>query len=262
VKPVSLPIVAVDIGNSRIKFGIFEAVGGTGLPEPLDVFEQAAIADFTQLPALLQQAAAGPYTWWMCSVNRPAAIRLDQWLEATKKHATLRRLTHDLLPLAVEVQHPEHVGMDRLAGAVGANRIRESSRAAIVIDLGSAITVDLVSAAGVFLGGAILPGIGMSARALHEFTDQLPEIAMHELDEPPLALGKNTADAMRSGLYWGAVGAIRELITRLGADLDVRPQVFLTGGAAPAVAHLLGPDVQHVPHLVLGGIAVAAATNP
>jgi type III pantothenate kinase len=153
--------------------------------------------------------------------------------------------------------------MDRLASAVAVNRLRDPARPAIVIDLGSAITVDLVSAAGEFLGGAILPGIGMSARAMHQFTDLLPLSAMTELTDPPPALGTSTAAAMRSGVYWGAVGAMRELVARLSQGRDV-PQVFLTGGAAPSVAELIsnadGQPAVYVEHLTLAGIAIAAGS--
>jgi type III pantothenate kinase len=76
----------------------------------------------------------------------------------------------------------------------------------------------------------------MSARALHEFTDLLPLIEPGELSAPPPAVGTATDTAMRSGLFWGAVGAVRELVARLGAEAGGRPQVFLTGGAGPAVA--------------------------
>jgi type III pantothenate kinase len=121
--------------------------------------------------------------------------------------------------------------------------------------VGSAITVDLVSADGAFCGGAILPGLAMSARALYEFTDLLPLIDMRDLTEPPPALGTATVPAMQSGLFWGAVGAVRELIQQLtgGAAADV----LLTGGAGPAVAQLLGPAARYVPHLTLAGIAIA-----
>jgi type III pantothenate kinase len=102
----------------------------------------------------------------------------------------------------------------------------------------------------------------MSARALHDYTDLLPLISMSELGVTPPALGTATISAMRSGLFWGAVGAMRELITRLDAGLPAA-QVFLTGGAAPAVAHLLaapdGRSTDYVPHLTLGGVALAGS---
>ena len=96
-------------------------------------------------------------------------------------------------------------GIDRLVDAVAANRLRKSHRPAAIVDVGTAITVDLVAADGAFLGGSILPGIALSARALHEFTDLLPLVDVGELVEPPPALGTDTEAAMRSGLFWGAM---------------------------------------------------------
>ena len=127
----------------------------------------------------------------------------------------------------------------------------------ILVDTGSAITVDFVSADGVFRGGAIMPGIDMSARALHEFTDLLPLVSLNELGASPPALGISTVTAIRSGLYWGAVGGIRELIARLSASLAQPPALFLTGGAAAHLAGVLGLEARYEPHLVLSGVALA-----
>ena len=154
------------------------------------------------------------------------------------------------------------VGIDRLLDAVAVNHLRQPDRPAVVIDVGSAITVDLVSAEGAFRGGAIAPGIGMSARAMHAFTDLLPLVEASELTTPPPALGKSTLPAMRSGLFWGAVGTIRELVAQISRGLDCPCDVFLTGGAGPAVAELLGREVRHVPHLTLAGIALSVLASP
>ena len=127
----------------------------------------------------------------------------------------MRLLSHFDLPIKAAVEYPNRVGIDRLAGAVAANRLRHSARLAIIVDVGSAITVDLVNSQGIFCGGAILPGIGMSARALHEFTDLLPHSPLEELTGPPPALGTATLPAIHSGLYWGAVGAMRTCFATL-----------------------------------------------
>jgi type III pantothenate kinase len=168
-------------------------------------------------------------------------------------------LTYRDVPLRIEVDKPERVGIDRLLGALAANRLREAGRAAILVDLGTAITVDLLTAEGAFAGGAILPGIAMSARALCEQTDALPHLAVDMLGQRPAALGKSTAAAIEAGLYWGTVGAIRELIAQLSSGLGQPPDIFLTGGASPQVVELLNTDrqVRHVPQLVLSGIALA-----
>jgi type III pantothenate kinase len=205
--------------------------------------------------------AADHNQWWIASVNRPAAERLTSWLKGRPAPAQRVRLLRAAdVPITVAVPEPEKVGVDRLAGAAAANRLRTADRPAIVIGAGTAITVDLVSADGVFCGGAILPGIGTSARALNQFTDLLPKSSLEELATPPPALGTSTLPAINSGLYWGAVGAMRELIARLSetlGDANSTPEVFLTGGAAPSFAVTLGGTPRYVEHLVLSGIALA-----
>ena len=169
-------------------------------------------------------------------------------------------MTHRDLPITAAVEYPDRVGIDRLAGAVAANRLREPKRPAIVIGVGTAITVDLISADGIFRGGAILPGIAMSARALDEFTDLLPRSPLDELTSAPPALGTTTLSAIHSGLYWGAIGAMREMIARLseeGVAPSVKPELFLTGGAAASVALQLDPTARYVEYLALAGIALA-----
>jgi len=251
------PLVAVDVGNSRLKIGVFEHPFAEPLPHPARAASVGLDWADSELASLFPHGPAD-LAWVIASVNRPAAARLMDWLNRAGV-ASVRELADTDLPLAVEVAHPERVGMDRLANAVAANRIRAPHRPAIVIDMGSALTVDLVSARGAFVGGAILPGIATSARALHEFTDLLPLV---EVSEPPPALGKSSIEAIRSGLYWGAVGGVRELVKQLSEDPPA-PQIFLTGGAGPLFAGVLTaksePPPQFVPHLTLAGIALAAA---
>jgi type III pantothenate kinase len=213
--------------------------------------------DLEHLAEWVGSAPAG-LAWWIGSVNRPSATRLVEWLRDHRPEDPITLLAAGDLPLRVALPRPDMVGIDRLLDALAANRLRQPGRPAVVVDVGTAITVDLVSADGAFQGGAILPGLAMSAQALHTFTDLLPLIDVSELDGPPAPLGKDTVAAMQSGLFWGAVGAIRELVARLAADFPTGAEVFLTGGAGPAVAALLGESARHVPHLTLAGIALAA----
>jgi type III pantothenate kinase len=254
-QPNAFPLVAVDIGNSRIKLGEFEHPLTVPLPHPIRT--ATLKPDWTDDdPQSWLPRPAHEYAWSIASVNRPTAARLLAWLTA---HGVgrVRLLAHADLPLKVELPRPEQVGIDRLATALAARHLRTRDEATVVINLGSAITVDLVSARGAFLGGAILPGIEMSARALHEFTDLLPLV---EMSEAPERLGRSTIEAVRFGVYWGAVGALRELIARLTGDAETA-EVFLTGGNAPAVAAIFGEahprPLQLVPHLTLAGVALA-----
>lgn len=252
-------MIAVDIGNNRIKLGRFAAVAAATLPLPSATFQlDAAQPDLEDLGQWLAADAVAPTRWWIACVNRPALTCLVSWIRARRPQDRITLLAAGDLPLVVQVERPDMVGIDRLLDAVGANQLRDPQRPAVVVDIGSATTVDWVSRDGVFLGGAILPGLAMSARALHEFTDLLPLVDLSQLEVPPPALGRATVPAMRAGLFWGAVGAIRQLVERLGEELGAAPQVFISGGASPAVAAALGPAVEHVPHLLLGSIALVA----
>lgn len=255
----SKPLLAVDVGNNRVKAGLFL--------EPRRSEIQAPDSTWTfpgDAPSLDDVVAdcpqrGQPLHWWIGSVNRPTASRLIDWLSERRPKDAITLLASGDLPLEVNLSRPDMVGIDRLLAAVAANRIRQADRPAIIVDVGTAVTVDLVSADGTFQGGAILPGIEMSARALHDFTDLLPQIEMSELTEPPEPLGKATEPAMRSGLYWGAVGAVRELTSRMIADSSIEPELLVTGGAGPMVAKLLSHSAHHVPHLTLAGIALTGS---
>lgn len=258
-RPNPFPLVAADVGNHRIKLGLFETDGERGALEPgrwLAIDDDDRELD--RITEWLAGSGSESLSWWIGSVNRPTTSRLIDWLRVARPGDRVVLLAAGDLPLTVALERPDMVGIDRLIDAVAANHLRDPGRPAIIVDLGSAITVDLVSHEGAFLGGVIMPGIAMSARALHEFTDLLPRIEMSELITPPPALGESTVPAMRSGLFWGAVGGIRQLIELLGDQTTGQPDVFLSGGAGPAVAELLGRTVRHVPHLTLAGIALAA----
>ena len=122
------------------------------------------------------------------------------------------------------------------------------------------MTVNFIDSAGVFQGGVILPGFRLIARALSAGTDLLPTVdTSFHTTTPPHVSGKSTEEAIRSGLFWGGVGAIRELIGRVSAELDSPPQLYVTGGDAKLLVKFLSPDAVFVPDLVLQGIALAAA---
>lgn len=260
-------IAAVDIGNSRIKIGLFSqsdvvATAANELPQPLKTLNFLPDAQgLATLATWLAPQKASELAWWLGSVERTFATRLVDWLR-TSGVDRLVLLSSGDLPLRVSLPRPDLVGIDRLLDAVAVNRLRPSGIPAIIVDLGSAITVDLVSADGAFLGGAIMPGIGMSARALHEFTDLLPLLDMAVLDEPPDALGTDTVTAMKSGMFWGAVGGIRRLIEELSSSTGASAPVYLTGGAAPSVARLLAPGTQYYPHLTLAALALVGCGSP
>ncbi len=255
------PLLAVDIGNSRMKLGLFETFDSPvdQLPRPVRTCELSTLDEpFDELISWLQPHALGTMSWRLGTVNLLGSTRLIAWLRERDAAGGLMMLARDDLPLEVDLARPDMVGVDRLLAAVAVNHLRSSDTPAVIVDLGTAITVDLLSGAGVFRGGAIGPGIGMAARALHEFTDLLPKLDMTSLAAAPSALGTSTVDAMQAGLYWGAVGGVKELIAQLAGEIGQTPEVFVTGGAAQAIAPLIDPAAHYVPDLVLAGIALAS----
>jgi type III pantothenate kinase len=247
-------LLAVDIGNHQIKLGLFASDSGR-LPQPAQTWQVSTRqGDFDRLASLLPPESL---TWRIATVHRQAERTLAAWVQARRPGDHYRRLKNDDLPLAIHVDQPQCVGTDRLLAAVAANRLRAPTRPAIVVDAGTAITVDLVSAAGAFEGGVILPGFRLAARALSEGTDLLPEVDYEPASKPPPVVGKSTMAAIRSGLFWGQVGAVGELVRRMSDQLDAVPQVFVAGGDAERLAAYL-PQVQVVPELVLAGIALCA----
>ena len=178
----------------------------------------------------------------------------------------LQELTFDKLPLGIEVEQPEKVGIDRLMNAVAVSRLRPAHQPAIIVDVGTAIKVDLVSSEGDFLGGAILPGMRLASQSLHAGTASLPEVTLEPGGPVPSSVGKNTSGAISAGLYWGAVGAINELVHSADRWLQDNgfgqaSQVYLTGGDARNLSkHLRFDKLQQrlEPTLTLSGIWAAA----
>ncbi|MFM8705521.1 MAG: type III pantothenate kinase, partial [Planctomycetia bacterium] len=131
-------------------------------------------------------------------------------------------------------------------------------RPAIVVDCGTAATVDVVSPSGAFLGGAILPGPALMARALAEGTSKLPAVAaLQEQEAPPAMPGRSTHEAIAAGIGWGIRGAIARLVEEARGAVGAKADVILTGGWRGAVRDAL-PGAIEMPELVLAGIALAA----
>jgi len=272
-------LLAVDVGSSRVKLGWYPAstactserkpgelpITTLRLPQPKETLAvshggKLCGEDLMELERWLDQLSAAEPRCFLASVHPLATASV---LDVLRDHsfAESHPLSVDELPIEVRVEQPERVGIDRLLNALAANRLKDPRRPAIVADLGTASTVDWIAEDGAFEGGAILPGIAMSAVGLHEGTAALPQLSPAAIDTPPEAIGKSTQGAIASGLYWGTVGAVRELIERMSQSRDMSPQVFITGGDAPRMASALtGRDksVHHVPRMVLAGIAIAS----
>ncbi len=129
------------------------------------------------------------------------------------------------------IDNPEEVGADRIIDALAA--VRKYGGDLIIVDFGTATTLDCVSAAGEYLGGAICPGVEISRNALFAHASKLSNIV---LSRPPKVIGTNTADFLRSGMLWGYGGQVDALVCRMSKEWGKQPRVVATGGLAPLIA--------------------------
>ncbi len=144
------------------------------------------------------------------------------------------------LGFEVRLDRPEEAGADRLANAAGARS--RYPMPGIVIDLGTATTFDVIDEGGHYCGGAISPGINMAFEALYMGAAKLPRI---EIRRPSRVIGKTTVGAMQSGIYWGYIGLIEGLVSRIEAEWQRKMTVIGTGGLVPLIADGT-PCIQHV----------------
>ena len=259
-------LLTIDVGNSRIKFGLFQQENlrgaSAGLPVCLNslAVSLGESVPWPELFAWQESFSRHPPSAILAGVNPPGIDKLlSDWPRAKWPVPAVLR-SHTALPLTVRVDVPERVGIDRLLNAVAGNVLRPTGQAMIIVDSGTATTVDYLAADGAFEGGAILPGFELAAHALHNYTALLPFVATSELaQDDPQPLGKNTRDAIRSGLFWGHVGAVKELLARLASRTETAPMLLLTGGGAELLAPHLSDRIQWERYLLLQGIALTAA---
>ncbi len=133
--------------------------------------------------------------------------------------------------MEIRLDRPFEVGADRIVNGFAARELYGAP--AVVVDLGTATTWDVVDKSGAFLGGAIAPGIEPASRVLAESTAKLPKV---RIERPHVAIGRNTIAAMESGIYYGTVGAIEGLTRRIAGELGDTPRVIATGGWAELIA--------------------------
>lgn len=153
------------------------------------------------------------------------------------------------LGVKVLLDMPDEVGADRLVNAVSAHARYPGDL--ILLDFGTATTFDVVNAAGDYVGGVIAPGINLSLEALHMAAAKLPRIGVKR---PPHVIGKSTVPAMQSGVYWGYIGLIEGLVSRMTAEIGRKSTVIATGGLAPLFADAT-PAIDHLdPQLTVRGL--------
>lgn len=254
-------LLCLDVGNTQIHGGVFaedalkcqfrKSTHPLGSSDELGVFFLAVLRENGVDPRAVTQVA-------VCSVVPPAAYPLRG---ASVKYFHTEPFVLQAgvkTGLKIRYRNPAEVGADRVANAIAATQ-RHPGRDVIVVDCGTATTFDVVTAGGDYLGGAIMPGVGLSAEMLSTRTAKLPAVEIHR---PDAALGRTSVESIQSGLYHGHAGAVRHMLAALTAEAfgGAKPLVVGTGGFARMFdAERLFDEV--VPELVLLGLRHAVRLN-
>ena len=242
-------LLAITLGNTSANMATVTGGGALGdvRREPLSRLE-ALFAEFVPAPGEREAPII------VASVNPPALARLRAVAPADGPAAPKAARDDFPIPLATDVTELDRVGVDRLLAALAA--YRRTGGACVVVDCGTAVTVDAVNSGGVFQGGAIFPGREMMARALAEGTAQLPHVEGGAA--PESVIGKSTEEAILAGLVHGAAGALSSLVAGAMIEVGLHARVVVTGGDARVPeSPVLRRKSEIVPDLVLEGLVMA-----
>jgi type III pantothenate kinase len=256
-------LLAVDIGNTNVTIGVFKA----GVLTATRRAATHARASGDELELLLEgllrldDLSFADVSAISCASVVPALTAGVEQI-AARRERTLVIATAGTVPIAIRIDRPQEAGADRLVNALAAARLHGTP--AVVVDFGTATTLDCVAADGAYVGGAIAPGLELGLEALAARTAKLPRI---DLRTPDRAIGRDTVSAMQSGTIFGYQALAAGLLSRVRRELadaaDVAPsdvRAILTGGlsAAPWARALEGIDAID-PDLTLKGLAILHA---
>jgi len=226
-------LLAVDVGNTQTHFGTFR---GTELVEHWrfsTVRESTADELGAALANLLMLRGLGFAELDASIVSTTVPELGPEWSQVASRY-----LGHEMLVVApgvrssmpIRIDNPREVGADRLVNAVAARD--RFGGPCVVVDFGTAINYDVVSAAGEYVGGIIAPGVEVSMEAL---TDRAAQLVRVDLEEPRSLIGKSTADAVRSGIVYGFAAQVDGVVERIQRELGDEADVIATGGLAESI---------------------------
>ena len=246
-----LNIIAINVGNSRTQVGQFAG---------MELLSDEHL-DNDSIPAIVQHVVErweqtdDPKTLLIASVNDAVASSLDAALN-DQLSIEIYHVGDDVpVPIGLCLDPETITGVDRLLNAAAAwDRTRE---ACIVIDAGTALTVDFVDGDGTFHGGAIAPGAALQLQSLHDRTASLPELQLSTPDDTD-PFGRSTGQAMIKGVFHGIRGAVQRLVEQYAEHYGAFPKVIATGGDAETLFKGEGLIDTIVPDLTLRGIAATA----
>ena len=252
-------LLAIDIGNTNIVWGIFDGDKlvadwriGTDYSKTTDEYA-ILLLDLLRVEGISPERVDGVI---LSSVVPPLTPQFEELAE-TYFHCLPLIVSAELeTGLTIKYANPLEVGSDRIVNAAAA--YRRYGGPIIIVDFGTATTFCAVTADGEYLGGAIAPGLRISAEALYARTAKLPKI---ELARPKSAIGRDTVASMQAGLVFGYAGLVDELVRRIQQELGRDCFVLATGG----LAELIAPESHSIrevrPHLTLQGLALLYTLN-
>ncbi len=265
-------LLCIDIGNTHTHFGLIDGNYGDIAPQriPTAEIDHPDTALYREIKVIADSAPQGGSIAF-CTVVPEAGKRLRRLIGNIDGKTTVFQLDYRTLPKSVRIHYPlpEEIGQDRLANAVATSNLFRLP--CIVIDMGTAVTFDILSSRNGYEGGIIAPGIGVMTRYLHRQTALLPQLD----DELRVdrAIGKSTREAMTIGCVIGFRGMLEALLGAIREDLsaggETDPALILTGGSAEFLFReadekreiqrnkLDGIEVSTVPDLTLKGLALA-----
>lgn len=220
--------LAVDIGNSTTKFGVFEnknLAARFTIPTPR---EQSA----AEIIGLIKEKISPPLSAIFVSSVVPETN--DAFQNLFEKYFFVEPVFVDYtfdFNLKIKYNPPSALGIDRLIAAFAT--VEKYGKPAIVCDFGTAATIDTVNRSGEFLGGIIAPGINLLSDALFQKTSKLPRV---EIEKPESVFGNSTTQSIQSGIYFGYIGLVDGIVRRMIDELKEKPKIIATGGFARIIA--------------------------
>ncbi|MCI9129287.1 MAG: type III pantothenate kinase [Eggerthellaceae bacterium] len=253
-------LAAVDVGNTQTVIGIYDGpdlLVSWRLPTERNATPDQIAS--TLIP--LMSSANVPFA----NVTRGICASVVPHLSVVWQHAISSLFGAEALLCTAEsagelftadYPHPEEIGADRVADAVACKAIY--GYPSIVVDFGTATNMEVIDDRGMFIGGIIAPGLETSAATLTSRASKLPSI---NLEEPKCAIGRNTQEAMESGIVFGEVARVEGLLRRIQEQLGYTATAVATGGLAPRIA-CLSNQIHHVdPELTLKGLRLISELN-
>jgi type III pantothenate kinase len=250
-------VIAIDIGNSNISIALFldnkeefiESVSGQDAEKLTNILKSA----WGKIPIAKSSKEKKRDGVIVASSVKPEWEKVIADIVKKNFDEKIRVIGKEVpLPMNLWVDEPEKVGTDRVVAAAAAFDVIGS--AVVVADFGTAVTIDLVDDSGIFRGGIICPGFEISAKALRDYTAQLPNIKVTKPKEP---YGKNTIDAINCGLYYSSIGTLQEVLRRYADELGKWPQTIITGSGAKTIYSDCEFIDDYVPGLVIKGVFMA-----